>query len=327
MDPLSEVLSLLKPHSYITAGFDAGGAWALTLDDLAGRIKCYALTKGSCWLRMQGIDAPVHLRAGDCFVLPSGRPVSIGSDLRVEAKRASEVLDPNRSGEVVTYNGGGDVFLVGSRFEVNGRHAEVLLQTLPHLMQVKTSGDRSRLRWSVELMMEELREARPGSSLVAQHLAHMMLVQAIRLYLSERSHNDIGWFAVLADPQLSAALGAMHADPAFPWTVQELSAQAYMSRSTFAERFRERAGETPIAYLTRWRMMLAAEELVHGRDTLAQIAVSVGYESEHAFNTAFKRVMGISPRRYARGGFEAAGGSPERDGISTENPRGRFRGE
>lgn len=304
MDPLSEVLSLLKPRSYITAGFDAGGAWALTLDDLAGRIKCYAVVKGTCWVAMEGVDAPVRLVAGDCFILPTGRVARIGSDLRVKPRRASEVLDPNRSGEVVTYNGGGDVFLVGSRFEVNGRHAEVLLQTMPPFMQVETSGDRARLRWSIELMMEELREARPGSSLVAQQLAHMMLVQALRLYLSERSHDDVGWFATLADPQLSAALGAMHADPAFPWTVQDLAARAGMSRSTFAERFRERAGETPIAYLTRWRMMLAGEKLIHGRDTLARIAMSLGYESEHAFNTAFKRVMGISPRRYARAELE-----------------------
>jgi AraC-like DNA-binding protein len=304
VDPLSEVLSLLKPHSYITGGFDAGGAWALTLDDLAGRIKCYAVIKGTCWLAIQGIDEPVRLQPGDCFVLPSGRTVRIGSDLGVTPKPASEVLDPDRGGEIVTYNGGGDVFLVGSRFEVNSRHAEVLLRTLPPLMRVKTSGDRARLRWSIELMMEELREAQPGSSLVAQQLAHMMLVQALRLYLSERSHDDVGWFAALADPQLGAALGAMHADPAFPWTVQALAARVGMSRSTFAERFRERVEETPIAYLTRWRMMLAAEKLVHGGDTLARIAGSLGYESEHAFNTAFKRVMGISPRRYARAGCE-----------------------
>ncbi|WP_010629999.1 AraC family transcriptional regulator [Halomonas sp. KM-1] len=297
MDPLSEVLSLLKPRSYITAGFDAGGAWALTLDDLAGRIKCYAVIKGTCWLSMQGSE-PVQLQAGDCFVLPSGRTVRIGSDLGVEPKRASEVLDPNRSGEVVTYNGGGDVFLVGSRFEVNGHHAEVLLQTLPPLMQVETSGDRARLRGSIELMMEELREARPGSSLVAQQLAHMMLVQALRLYLAEQAHSDIGWFAALADPQLSGPLNAIHANPAHPWTVQKLATLAGMSRSTFAERFRQRTGETPIAYLTRWRMMLACEKLMNGRDTLARIATSVGYESEHAFNTAFKRVMGVSPRRY-----------------------------
>jgi len=306
MDPLSEVLSLLKPRSYITGGFDAGGAWALTLDDLAGRIKCYAVIKGACWLAMQGIDAPVQLHEGDCFVLPTGRPVTIGSELAAAPKRASDVLDPNRSGEVVTYNGGGDVFLVGSRFEVSGRHAEVLLRTMPPLMQVETSGDRARLRWSIELMMEELREARPGSSLVAQQLAHMMLVHALRLYLAERSQDDVGWFAALADPHLSAALGAMHAQPAYRWTLQELAARVGMSRSIFAERFRERVGETPIRYLTRWRMMLAAEQLVRGHDTIAQVAASLGYESEHAFSTAFKRVMGTAPRRYARSGLEGA---------------------
>jgi AraC-like DNA-binding protein len=300
MDPLSEVLSLLKPRSYITAGFDAGGDWALTLDDLAGRIKCYAVIHGACWLSTDGLFEPVRVEAGDCFVLPSGQPVKIASHPSVEAKPASQVLDPNRSGEVITWNGGGDVLLVGSRFEVHGCHAELLLRTLPPLIQVKTSSGQARLRASIELMREELREARPGSSLVAQHLSHMMLVQALRLYLSERSDQDVGWFAALADSQLSAAIAAMHADPSHAWTLQELAATAAMSRSTFAKRFRDRVGEPPIAYLTRWRMMLAGERLTQGRDTIARIAQSLGYESEHAFNTAFRRIMGSSPRKYAR---------------------------
>jgi AraC-like DNA-binding protein len=135
---------------------------------------------------------------------------------------------------------------------------------------------------------------------MAQQLAHMMLVQALRLYLAARPRNDVGWFAALADPQMNAAVSAMHADPAHPWTVQKLAALTSMSRSTFAERFRARAGETPIAYLTRWRMMLAGEKLINSDDTVARISGSLGYESEHAFSTAFKRVMGVSPRRYAR---------------------------
>ncbi|MGQ9365057.1 AraC family transcriptional regulator [Azospirillum sp. ST 5-10] len=300
MDPLSEVLALLKPRSYITAGFDAGGAWALTLDDLAGRIKCYAVIRGTCWLSLDGDDVPVRLDEGDCFVLPSGRSVRIASDLTVRAQRASEVLAPNRSGEIVVFNGGGDVFLVGSRFEVNGRHAEVLLRTLPPLIRVETSGDQAKLRWSIALMMEELREAQPGSSLVAQHLSHMMLVQALRLHLAQRPADEVGWFAALADPHMSAAIAAMHEDPSFAWTLPELARRAGMSRSTFAQRFRDKVGETPIGYLTRWRMMLAGERLIHGGDTIARVAMSLGYTSEHAFNTAFRRTMGCSPRRYAR---------------------------
>ena len=300
MDPLSEVLSLLKPRSYITAGFDAGGPWALTLDDLAGRIKCYAVVKGTCWLSAADGGDPTRLEAGDCFVLPSGRAMTIGSDPHVEPRRASDVLDPDRSGEVVTYNGGGDVYLVGSRFEVSGRHVEGLLKTLPSLVLVSSSSDRARLRWSIDLMMEEMREGRPGSSLMAQHLSHMILVQTLRLHLAQASSDGVGWFAALADPQISRAITAMHGDPAFPWTLRQLADRAGMSRSTFARRFHARVGETPIGYLTRWRMMLAAERLLNGSETLSQIAASHGYTSEHAFNTAFRRVMGASPRRYGR---------------------------
>ncbi|MEJ8573688.1 AraC family transcriptional regulator [Microbaculum marinum] len=300
MDPLSEVLALLKPRSYITAGFDAGGGWALTLDDLAGRIKCYAVLKGSCWLSLEDLEAPVRVHEGDCFVLPSGRSVVIASDLTVEPKRASEVLDPNRSGEVVTYNGGGDVFLVGSRFEVDGRHAESLLRTLPPLIKVETSGDQARLRWSIELMMEELREARPGAALVAQHLSHMMLVQALRLHLSGPPQATAGWFVALAEPRIGEAIAAMHRDPAYPWTLPDLAREAGMSRSAFSQRFRDRVGETPMGYLTRWRMMLAGERLIHSRDTISDIAAAIGYTSEHAFSTAFRRTVGCSPRQYAR---------------------------
>ena len=148
--------------------------------------------------------------------------------------------------------------------------------------------------------MVEMRESRPGASLAAHHLAHMMLLQALRLYLSRQTGDQVGWFYALADPQLSAAIGAMHADPAHRWTLDVLAGRAGLSRSTLAQRFREKVGETPIAYRTRWRMMLAGERLANGREPLARTARSLGLESENAFNTAFKRVMGYSLRRYAR---------------------------
>ena len=138
-------------------------------------------------------------------------------------------------------------------------------------------------------------------SLVAHHLAHLMLLQVLRLHLAQGTGGQVGWFYALADPQVSAAMAAMHADPAHRWTLGELACRAGMSRSIFAQRFRERVGETPIGYLTRWRMMVAAERLAEGRLPLAEAARSLGYGSENAFNTAFKRVMGCPPRRYARG--------------------------
>lgn len=303
-DPLSEILSLLKPRSYITAGFNAGGDWSLRLDDLAGRIKCYAVMRGAFWLLLEEGGEPIQLVTGDCFVLPSGRAVRIGSDLSLEPKLASEVLAPDRDGEVVTFNGGGDVLLGGSRFEVSDNHVEVLLRTLPPVIHLKAATEQETLRWSIDLMMREMREGRPGWSLISQQLAHIMLAQTLRLYLAQEENVGHGWFAGLADPPIGTALGEIHADPARDWTLEELAGTAGMSRTVFAKRFRERVGDTPLAYVARWRMMLAAERLAAGRETLAQIARAVGYGSENAFNTAFRRVMGVAPRRYGRSANE-----------------------
>ncbi len=306
MDPLSDILALLKPQGTVSAGFDAGGDWAIAVRDALGWIKCYAVTRGRCWLAVQGVDAPVHLVAGDCFVLASGRPFRLASDLAVDPVDAGVAYAAPRRNGVVTHNGGGDVFLVGSRFAVDGRQAELLLRRLPPIIHLEGTGEQAALRWSIERMMEERLQDRPGAELVMQHLAHLILVQALRLHLCRRGdgdpHDHASWFAALSDPQVSTAMGIMHAEPARRWTLAELAARAGMSRSAFARRFREKVGQTPMEYLTRWRMMLAGDRLTHTGDKLGQTALALGYESESAFSTAFKRVMGSSPRRYARDG-------------------------
>ena len=317
MDPLSDVLALLKPRSHLTAGLDAGGDWAIDFGNRAGTIKCYAVTGGACWLRVVGVEEAVRLEAGDCFMLPGGHAFTLASDLALVPVPASEVLGRTRSGGVVVHNGGGDVMLVGTRFEVEGRKAEALLGTLAPVVHLRAAEDQAALRWSIERMMAEMSEGRPGASLVTHHLAHLLLLQALRLHLSRQGGTPVGWFYALADLRLSAAIEAMHADPAHPWTLGELATRSGTSRSVFAKRFGERVGETTIAYLTRWRMMLAAERLAGGRAPLATVARSLGYRSENAFNTAFRRVMGCSPRRYARAG---AGGSPRPERATASAP-------
>ena len=168
-------------------------------------------------------------------------------------------------------------------------------------MHIRKESDKAALRWSLERMMQELREPQPGGFLVAQHLAHMMLVQALRLHLAEGLRGGVGWLFALADKQMSAAINAMHDDPAHRWTLQELAERAGMSRSTFALKFKETVGASPMEYLTRWRMLLAGDRLANSSDPISVIALSLGYESESAFSTAFKRVMGCSPRQYSRG--------------------------
>lgn len=164
------------------------------------------------------------------------------------------------------------------------------------------------MRWCIQQMMAEMQNQRPGNALAARHLAHLMLLQAFRLHLARLAGHRVGLLYALTDPHLAKAIEAMHQDPAHRWTLAELASRAGLSRSIFAQRFQQRVGDTPINYLTQWRMLLARDRLQNGRETLATLARALGYESESAFNTAFKRVTGCSPRRYAR---SANGGQPD----------------
>jgi AraC-like DNA-binding protein len=299
MDPLSDVLSLLKPRSYMAGGFDAGGDWSLQFQKHEG-IKCYAVVSGQCWLAVQGVVEPVLLKAGECFLLPRGLPFRLASDLALSPQDALELLRRRREAGVGVINGGGDCMLVGGHFVFNGRHTSILLEALPPISHVHKESDRESLRWSLEKLVQELKERRPGCVLIAQHMAHMMLVQALRLVLAEEESNGVGWLYALADPQIGGAIGALHSDPAQRWTLETLAQHVGMSRSTLALKFKQTVGASPMEYLTRWRMLLAGDRLVHSSQPVSVIAQALGYESDSAFSTAFKRVMGCSPRQYVR---------------------------
>jgi AraC-like DNA-binding protein len=300
MDPLSGVLSLLKPQNTMCGGFDVGGDWSLQFPEHDG-IKCYAIVSGQCWLVVEGVAEAVHLKAGDCFLLPLGRPFRLTSDLALPTIDFRSVYKRPLNGSISVWNGGGDVSGVGGYFGLERNHASILLGMLPPIVHIKKEADKLALRWSIERMMAELREPQPGSFLVLQHLAHMMMVQALRAHLAEGLSGSVGWLFALADPQMSVAIHAMHDDPAHPWTLQELAEKVGMSRSAFTAKFKETVGATPIDYLIRWRMLLAGDRLKNSGDPISVISQSLGYESESAFSTAFKRVMGCSPRQYSRG--------------------------
>ena len=305
MDPLSDVLSLLKARSYMCGGMDLGGEWAVRFARHEG-IKCYAIVSGVCWLAMEGVAEPVHLEAGDCFLLPSGRPFTLASDLSLPAVDATTIFVRPLNGAIRTVNGGGGCFSVGGFISLAGNHANILLEVLPPIVHLRKEADKEAMRWSLERMRQELLNPQPGGSLIAQQLATMMLVQALRLHLAEGLGGGIGWLFALADPQMSAAIQAMHQTPAYRWTLQELAERAGMSRSVFALKFKQTVGASPMEYLARWRMLLAGDRLANSRDSVAEISLALGYESESAFSTAFKRVMGSSPRQYSRGSAAVA---------------------
>ncbi|MGC1299979.1 MAG: AraC family transcriptional regulator [Alloacidobacterium sp.] len=300
MDPLSDVLSLLKPRTYMAGGFDVGGEWSVRFGPHDG-IKCYAVVSGQCWLSVDGVPDAVRLETGDCFLLPHGRPFRLASDLTLTPVDALTILaTATRKGGIASIDGGG-CCIVGAHFAFAGNHAGILLGVLPPIVHLQKESDKVAMRWSLERMRQELLAQQPGGFLIAQQLAHLILVQALRLHLAEGLTGGVGWLFATADKQMSAAIDSIHDDPAHHWTLQELAQRAGMSRSTFALKFKETVGKSPMEYLTRWRMLLAGDRLANSSDPISVIALSLGYESESAFSTAFKRVMGCSPRQYSRG--------------------------
>jgi AraC-like DNA-binding protein len=304
MDPLSEVLSMMKPTSYAAGGFGADGDLAIQWPRHDG-IKCYALLTGECWLVVEGTDGPVRLRAGDCFLLPRGLPFRLTTDLALTPVDFHILRQEGRVGGITKEATGATRFLAGGHFALSGSHAKLILEALPPVVHIRAEADRAQMRWALQRMHEELSAPRPGGSLIAQQLAYVMLVQALRLHLAEGSRAGASWLAALADPHLHGAIAAIHEEPGHPWTLEKLARRAGMSRTIFALRFKEVVGETATEYLTRWRMLLAAERLSSADESVATIAASLGYESESSFGKAFRRVLGHPPRRFARGASRA----------------------
>jgi hypothetical protein len=235
MDPLSDVLSLLKPRSYMCGGFDVGGEWSIRFRQHEG-IKCYAVVSGQCWLAVEGVPDAVRLETGDCFLLPRGWPFRLTSDLTLTPVDAHTMFSLPLNGAIRSINGGGDCFCVGGHFALTGKHAGIVLAALPPIVHIRKESDKAAMHWSLERMRQELCEPQPGGFLVAQQLAYLMLVQALRLHLAEGLRAGIGWLSALADKQMSAAISAMHDDPACRWTLQKLARQGIQSRPSPSSR-------------------------------------------------------------------------------------------
>lgn len=299
MDPLSDVLSLIKTRHHISGALDAGRDWCVHFPKFEG-VRFYAVLSGGGWLAVEGVSEPIRLHEGECFLFPNGRAFRAGSDLSLPPLDGLALFQNASGGGVVTVNGGGEMFGIAGLFSTDGDDANLLLSSLPPIFLVRSAEDRLVMRWAIERLRYELTTPQPGTSLVAQQLSTLVLVQALRLHMAHSSENSVGWLSALADKQIGGAITAIHRNPGLPWTVEALGQQAGMSRTSFAVKFKKTVGQSPMEYLTRWRMLLAADKLIHSHESVAEIAPVLGYESESAFSTAFKKVMGCSPRQYAR---------------------------
>ena len=298
-DPFSDILSLMKPRTSVVGGFDFGGEWGMRFGEHSG-LKCFALVSGTAWLEVDDQTEPIELTSGDCVLLPHGRGFTMSRRSGIDAMPISALPDADWNGGIATVNGGGDTMMLGGHFDFTGADAELLLGSMQAIAPLRDGDDRVGLMWTLDRMRRELVEVGPGASLVVRQLAQLVLVQALRLYLSHERDRGVGWLFAIGDARIGPVIATMHRDPGAKWTLSQLARIAGMSRSKFAQHFKIVCGSAPIEYLTQWRMRLACDRLLSGDETISRIAVSLGYESDAAFSTAFRRLVGKAPRTYAR---------------------------
>ncbi len=301
-DPLSDVLSLLAARNLLSASLRMGGDWALRFP--AEGLKFNAVVEGGCFLVAEGA-APIRLRAGDCFLLHHSAPYVLCSDPRLPATEASGLFLAQPDGTLRHEAGGGGEFhAIGGRIAFDEADAALLLDAMPPIVHVSAdTPEAPAMRWMLARLVEEWNAGRAGGALAADHLAQLLLVEAMRVWLRSEQlvpRAGAGWLQALGDPRVGAAIRLLHAEPARRWQLQELAAAAGMSRSNFALRFKQLAGLAPLDYLLRWRMRLGAKALRGGSDPVSAIAWALGYQSESAFSHAFKRINGMSPQAYRR---------------------------
>ncbi|WJH37961.1 AraC family transcriptional regulator (plasmid) [Aliirhizobium terrae] len=292
-DPLSDILRLTRAKGVLSTGLRARGRFSVSVKMHEG-MKFNAIMEGSCFLDVGGNSH--QLNAGDCFLLTKGTEFTVGNSRACEVLPAEQVFAHATSGYAVLDNGDGpSVTFVGGKM-TSDRGMELLTSCLPPVILLR--GGTAAAQWISALLRSletELTEGRPGSDVMSEQIMHMIFIEIIRTY--SKDEMSIGWLAALFDPQIAKALSAMHAAPGKNWRVGELASVSGLSRSQFAARFARVVGESPLEYLTRWRMMLAREALLERATTIAQVANDVGYGSEAAFGAAFRRVYGTSPRR------------------------------
>lgn len=296
MDPLSDILTLMRPTGYGFRGLDAGGRWALSFSAAIG-IRCFAIEKGTCFLRAAEAPAAIRLDAGDVVLVSSDNAFDLYSCEEAQPVDAVAFLCEVAPGRTAILNGGGECRGIGGFFAVGGTEIDRVFAALPAVVHVGAGATRTALYASAQKLMHELSEPRPGSALLASHLAQALIIEALRAHMEDGKIGQ-GWLSALAVPTLNRALGAMHADVARRWTLTALADIAGMSRSSFAAHFERVIGETPIAYLTRWRMVLAADRMANSGMTITDVASMVGYESDSAFGATFKRIMGYPPGQH-----------------------------
>jgi AraC-like DNA-binding protein len=296
MDPLSDIISLLRPRAAVAKPITGRGRWGVRYE--AYGLPGFAIVlKGRCWLAIEEGET-VRLDRGDFVLLPSTPVFQLFSEPGILCLHREPSNTAVRHGE---QDGEPDVEMLGGAFQIDPVNAPLLLALLPGIIHIRSADDpTARLSRIIALTMEECTADKPGRDMILERLLEVMLMECLRWRSVGTEALPAGLLAGMRDPALAAVLRAIHADVSARWTLAEFTRLAGMSRSSFAARFTQMLGCAPMEYLSRWRMAQARDALSRGTKSLDRLAEEIGYESASAFSTAFRRRTGCSPGAFAR---------------------------
>lgn len=299
VDPLGEALHLLHMSGMLYCRSEFTAPWGLAMPAMAGLLMFHFVTRGRCWLEVEGAEASL-LQPGDLALVPHGEGHRLASEPGTAASNLFELPREQLSEryEVLRHGGGGaatSVICGAVRFDHPAAHR--LVKLLPAMIRVEEGSAQQRdwIQSTLAFMAAEAKELRPGGETVVTRLADILVIQAIRSWIEQDPAAQTGWLGALQDKQIGRAIALIHRDPARAWTLALLATEVAMSRSAFAARFTSLVGEPALHYIARWRMQVALTELKGEGATLGELADRLGYKSEAAFSRAFKRLLGVSP--------------------------------
>jgi AraC-like DNA-binding protein len=296
-DQLSEVFDLVEVRGQMTGGFAVRGPW-VARSAVEDPLKLIAMACGRARLTTDGVEGPIELEPGDVAILNNRSWLALEGGTGDGPRREIMPETDHPSTRLIGADCGTADVVVGGRVDLNPAGRALLLQALPPVGHVRASAaSATNLRGSLDRLVDEVTGNRIGSAFAIRQHGQLLLLEVLRAYV-DQAELPPGWLRVLTDEQLRPAITLMHTEPGKPWRLEELARAAAMSRTSFAERFRIVAGVPPLTYLSRWRMLLAQRALRHGDVRVGSLAVELGYASESAFSTAFKREVGESPLRY-----------------------------
>ncbi|MBK6386189.1 MAG: AraC family transcriptional regulator [Rhodoferax sp.] len=315
MDALSQTLRVVRLVGaiFINARFTAPWCYqspsadtaAPILEPGAERVVIFHLiTEGECYVELAN-QPPVRLIAGDAIIFPQGDAHLMSSAPGVPPAQGASLREVlQRRPRQLAYGGGGATTrLVCGYLACDAKLAGMLMAGLPSFVRVNVRGSNAGvwLEASVRYALAEARSPRPGGAGVLAKLSEVLFIEVLRLYMNEQAEGRTGWLAGVGDRIVGAALNALHKTPAQAWTLDELARTAGTSRSVLAERFQHLVGSSPMQYLTKWRMLLAANLLCRSNASLTHIASDVGYQTDTAFSRAFRREFGLPPAAWRKG--------------------------